>query len=93
MLAGPQSAKILTRLLTDPESFAGADGVLAKELEETGKTDIPFTAEQWAAVEQQQPVLRGRLLPKAQPGTAGQGGGIELRHIPRLALSLYAATS
>ncbi len=50
MLAGPQSAKILTRLLTDPESFAGADGVLAKELEETGKTDIPFTAEQWAAL-------------------------------------------
>ena len=50
MLAGPQAAKILARLLADPESFAGPDGVLAKELEETGTTEIPFTGEQWAAL-------------------------------------------
>ena len=50
MLEGPQAAKILTRLLADPESFAGPDGVLAKELEETGTMEIAFTAEQWAAL-------------------------------------------
>jgi hypothetical protein len=50
MLEGSQAAKILARLLADPERFAGPDGARAKELEETGTTDIPFTAEQWAVL-------------------------------------------
>ena len=46
----PERAEILTRLLADPESFAGPDGQVAKELEETVAIEVPFTAEQWAAV-------------------------------------------
>ncbi|MBV8275040.1 MAG: hypothetical protein JO170_07255 [Verrucomicrobia bacterium] len=46
----PNYAEILARLLADPESFAGPDGRVAKELEETVAIDKAFTAEQWAAV-------------------------------------------
>jgi hypothetical protein len=49
MLAGPQSAKILARLLTDPGSFTVRDEELVKELE-AGTLDTPPTAEQWAAL-------------------------------------------
>jgi hypothetical protein len=49
MLAAPQSAKILARLLTDPESFTAREEELVKELE-AGTMDTPPAAEQWAAL-------------------------------------------
>jgi hypothetical protein len=50
MLAGPQSAKLLARLLADPESFTVKEEEIVKGLEEIATMEIPFTAEQWAAL-------------------------------------------
>jgi hypothetical protein len=50
MLAGPRSAKLLARLLADPDSFTVKEEQVLKGLEEIASMEIPFTAEQWAAL-------------------------------------------
>jgi hypothetical protein len=50
MLAGPQSAKILARLLADPGSFTVREEELVKEELQAGTMGTPQTAEQWAAL-------------------------------------------
>lgn len=50
MLAGPQSAKILARLLADPESFTVREEEVIKQLEKAGALSKGPTSEQWAAL-------------------------------------------